>query len=117
MTRRIDLFIASDLPLGELAVAVAERTGLEVVPGPAGDTVSLRRGDVVVELGEHHRADGDELRLSRYRYVLSGTTDAAGHLGDVPETQLLRRSAGQLADGFDVLLVLDLQFRDPQPAA
>lgn len=116
MTRRIDLFIASDAPLGELAAAVAERAALEAGPGPERDTMVLRHGDVVATLAEHRQPDGDELRLSRYRYALSATTDADGHLGEAPETQLLRRLAGRLAGDFAVLLVLDLQFRDRQPA-
>lgn len=119
MTRRIDLFIASPAPLGELAAVLASRAELDLEPGPgpcADEAVILRWGELAFSLSEHCQPDGDELRLSRYRYALSATTDAEGHVGDVPETRALRRLAGVLADDFDVLLVVDLQFREQQQA-
>lgn len=113
MPRNIDLFIASDAPLDELAAAVAGRTGTTVDPRSPDGAMLLRRDATVAALAEHSHPDAGDLRLSRYRYVLSAVTEAPDHLSDTPEARLLRAAASALAGDFDVLLVLDLQNRPP----
>ena len=108
MTRRVDLFVGSDAPIGAVATAITRQGELEALP-PAGDGSITFVGDgVVATLGEHDFPDGDELRLSGYRYVLSAAADVAGHLGGSPEALSLRRLAEGLGVEHPVLLVLDL---------
>lgn len=108
MTRRIDLFVSTDDPIGAVAAIIARVGDFETGPVAGDGSVTLAREGVVATLSEHHLPDGDELRLSGYRYVLTATADVAGHLGDAPETLLLRRLAAHLAGELGVLLVLDL---------
>ncbi|MHB1931149.1 MAG: hypothetical protein ACYDEN_05730 [Acidimicrobiales bacterium] len=116
MSRSIDLFIATDTPLDELAAVIAARTGLEVQTR-AGDGATLIAGrDAAAVLAVHAHADAGDLRLSRYRYALTATTEAAHHVGDTPQATMLRGVASALAGVLPVLLVVDLQFRGQRVA-
>jgi hypothetical protein len=116
VSRTVDLFISSTAPVDELAAVIAARTGIPFPSGPDDGTgeageVELGEGDVSAVLRPHAYVDDGDLVLRRYRYVLSARTTASGHLGLSPETAWLRRVAAALAD-HQVLLVLDLQYRD-----
>lgn len=109
MNRRIDLFVAADAPIGAVAATIARVGGFGVGAPGADGSIELHRDDLVAKLSEHDLPDGEELRLSDYRYVFSTTADVAGHLGDAPETLQLRRLAAALAGAArGALLVLDL---------
>jgi hypothetical protein len=106
--RHIDLFVDSDAPIGAVAAAVAREGDMEIGPLGADGSITLVGEEAVATLSEHDFPDGVELRLSGYRYVVSVTVDAAGHLGDVAEALALRRLAVGLGRDHGVLLVLDL---------
>jgi hypothetical protein len=115
VSRTVDLFISSTAPVDELAAVIAARTGRShpgPVDGPGGaGEVELREGDLSAVLRPNTYLDDGDLVLRPYRYVLSTRTTASGHLGLSPETAWLRRVAAAL-DDHQVLLVLDLQYRD-----
>lgn len=116
MSRSVDLFVDSTLPLEALAELLAARSELRF--DPAGDDPEHCRahlGEVSVELYAHDYVDDGELWLSRYRYVLSSRTDGGVVPLDSAEVTALRRLAHQLHDPTDlpVMLVLDLQYRLP----
>lgn len=125
MSRSVDLFIASPEPLDAVAAKIADIAKVAVTAGPEGRR-EIRDGTTAAVLYEHRYVDDGDLFLSRYQYVLSGRTAAESRPQDTPEASLLRRvgSALQQATSWSVLLVLDLQYREPvsagggeQPAA
>ena len=117
MSRSIDLFIATDLPLEEVAALIATRTGLEVKERSADGALLIVGRDATAALAVHGYADEGDLRLSRYRYALTATTEATHHVGDTPQATMLRAIASELGRELSVLLVVDLQFRRQHLAA
>jgi hypothetical protein len=113
MSRSVDLFIASDLPLDDLAGLIASRCEVQLSADPAHDRWVLREGDLRAALTRHRYVDDGELLLSHFPYALSAMV-AAGRPQDSVEAAMLRRIGHRLqeADGCSVLLVLDLQYRD-----
>jgi hypothetical protein len=65
MSRCVDLFVDSDLPIDEVADQLRRLAGVALTPSPDAATYVLRDGPVVVELGEHAYGDDGDLRLSR----------------------------------------------------
>jgi hypothetical protein len=112
VSRSVDLFISSSLPLDELAADLGRRTDADL---PTTDPGRWRFVDcgVTAELSEHPYLDDGELWLSRYRYVLSSRMATGVGPLDSPEVLSLRHLAQTLHDpvSFPVLLVLDLQYR------
>ncbi len=117
VSRSVDLFIDSDLPLTEVAARVTAVTQIPVAADADGRFV-VSHEEVHAELGEHRYVDDGDLWLSRYRYALSARVATDANPKDSAEAGLLRRMAQALhRDGpFAVLLVLDLQYRDLEPA-
>ena len=111
MQRSVDLFIAGEESLADLAASIRGRSELAVVERPDLGVWEVSDGDLTAQLHEHAFIDDDELPLTRYRYALSLHTATGGHLGTSAETSMLRRIAEDL-DDHRVLLVLDLQYRD-----
>lgn len=113
MSRSVDLFIASSLPIEALAEHLRARTGAQLTPTTDPARWRMVDGSVTADLYEHAYVDDGELWLSRYRYVLS--THMADGIGllDSSEVLGLRHLAQVLHDPphLSVLLVLDLQYR------
>ncbi|MBO0732044.1 MAG: hypothetical protein J2P57_22480 [Acidimicrobiaceae bacterium] len=114
MSRSIDLFVASDLPLEQVAEQLGHAISASLSASPHGATFILRDGDVVAELGPHPYQDDGDLLLSRYRYALSAAVPDDARPQYTPEAVVLRKiaQAVRAKDLFPVLLVMDLQFRD-----
>jgi hypothetical protein len=113
MSRSVDLFIGSPLPIAELADLLHTRSGAQLLPTTDPERWRFIEGSVTAELFEHPYVDDGELWLSRYRYVLSARmADGVGPL-DSAEVLGLRHLAQVLHDPvkLPVLLVLDLQYR------
>jgi hypothetical protein len=113
MSRSVDLFIGSSLPINELAELLHSRSGAQLIPTIDADRWRFVDGGVTAELFEHSYVDDGELWLSRYRYVLSARmADGIGPI-DSAEVLGLRHLAQILHDpvNLPVLLVLDLQYR------
>lgn len=121
MSRSVDLFIQSTLPIDELADTIGRHLEKTLAPGPAADSWVLSDSSVEAVLRAHPYVDDGELLLSHYPYALSASVPNDVRLHDAPATELLRRVADRLqrGEGIAVLLVLDLQYRDrtSQPAA
>jgi hypothetical protein len=113
VSRSVDLFISSSLPLDELAEDLARRSDAELLPTTDPRRWRFVDGGVTAELSEHPYLDDGELWLSRYRYVLSSRMATGVGPLDSPEVLSLRHLAQTLHDpvSFPVLLVLDLQYR------
>jgi hypothetical protein len=113
VSRSVDLFISSSLPLDELAADLGRRTDAELLPTTDPGRWRFVDGGVTAELSEHPYLDDGELWLSRYRYVLSSRMATGVGPLDSPEVLSLRHLAQTLHDpvSFPVLLVLDLQYR------
>jgi hypothetical protein len=114
VSRSIDLFINSDLPIDGLA------TRLRAVAGVLGDVRVLHDvsgwlvadGPIVARLHRHPYLDDGDLQLTRYRYALSCRVGPQVDPVDSPEAALLRRVADHLARAETmVLLVVDLEYR------
>lgn len=117
MSRSVDLFIEADLPLGDLAGAVASQCDVRLSADPDHGCWVVQDGPVRAVLAPHRYVDDGELPLSRYPYALSARV-GAGRPQDSAEAALLRRIGHRLQEssGWPVLLVLDLQYRDtPRP--
>jgi hypothetical protein len=114
MSRSVDLFISSGEPLDAVASRIAELAKVEAVPGE-GATVVIREGDTSVALAKHRYIDDGDLFLSRYQYVLTGQVPSTARPQDTPVAALLRHVGCALQQGtsWPVLLVLDLQYREP----
>lgn len=115
MSRSVDLFIDSSLPIEALAEHLRARTGAEFMPSDDPARWRMVDGSLVADLYEHAYVDDGELWLSRYRYVLSThLADGVGLL-DSDEVLGLRHLAQALhaPPDLSVLLVLDLQYRLP----
>lgn len=115
MSRSVDLFIDSSLPIEALAEHLRARTGAQFTPTADPDRWRMDDGSLTAELYEHSYVDAGELWLSRYRYVLSTHMPFGVSLLDSPEVLGLRHLAQALHSPPDlsVLLVLDLQYRLP----
>ena len=118
MSRSVDLFLSSEEPLETVAATIREVAGVSVDAAADGGW-TVRDGDAVASLSGHGYVDDGDLFLSRYPYVLSGRVPATVKPQDTPVAALLRRvgSALQQKTPLTVLLVLDLQYREPVPAA
>jgi hypothetical protein len=118
MSRSVDLFISSSLPLDELAEVLRRRSSAQLIPTTDPDRWRYIDGPVIAELFEHPYLDDGDLWLSRYRYVLSARMGSGVGPLDSVEVRSLRHLSQLLHDpeSFPVLLVLDLQYRlGPQP--
>jgi hypothetical protein len=113
MSRSVDLFIGSSLPIDQVAEMLHTRSGAQLVPTVDPQRWRFIDGAVTADLYEHPYVDDGELWLSRYRYVLS--TRMAEGVGPVDSAEVLglRHLAQVLHDPAElpVLLVLDLQYR------
>jgi hypothetical protein len=107
------LFIGAEQTLAELASLVGAVTGLPFEPGRRDGTFVTREDRFVAVLQEH--AYGEDGLLSHYRYALSASVDDGVRVREAPATVMLRLVADQLQQhgGLTVLLVLDLQYREP----
>jgi hypothetical protein len=114
MSRSVDLFIESDLPLDELAGALGGHVGTPLAAEPDGRGWRLTEGAVEAVLAEHAYRDDGELIFSRYRFTLSARLANEVRPHDTAEAALLRRVAQLIQRGpaWPVLLVHDLQYRD-----
>jgi hypothetical protein len=115
MSRSVDLFIDADIPIGELAAELGRLTDLTLDPRPDAPEWTLEEGEVRATLAEHPYVDDGDLLLAHYRYALSCQVTTGVRLQAAPETALLRLVAEALQhkSARPVLLVLDLQYRDP----
>ena len=115
MSRSVDLFIDSSLPIEALAEHLRARTGAELSPTTDRDRWWMVDGSLSAELYEHSYVDDGELWLSRYRYVLSTHMPFGVSLLDSTEVLGMRHLAQTLhaPPDLSVLLVLDLQYRLP----
>lgn len=113
MMRSIDLFVASDQTLGDLAEGISKLSGFNLSPGTDGAEWWLQEGDIRARLSSHPYIDDGDLDFSRYPYVLSCRVRSDTRLADAAETVLLRLIAESLhKGGMPTLLVHDLQYRD-----
>jgi hypothetical protein len=114
MSRSVDLFVGTDLPLHQLAIEMGSHIGCRLVADAEKPQWTLREGDVAATLAEHPYANDTNLPLTRYRYALSARVANTARPGDTPEAAMLRRVAHKIQQGpgWPVLLVLDLQYRD-----
>ncbi|MBO0693841.1 MAG: hypothetical protein J2P58_13140 [Acidimicrobiaceae bacterium] len=115
MSRSVDLFIDSSLPIEALAEHLRARTGAQVVSTADPARWRMSDGSLTADLYEHAYVDDGELWLSRYRYVLSTHMPDGVGLLDSSEVLGLRHLAQVLhaPPELSVLLVLDLQYRLP----
>lgn len=115
MSRSVDLFIGSSLPIDQLAELLRTRSGAQLVPTVDPERWRFVDGAISADLFVHPYVDDGELWLSRYRYVLS--TSMADGVGPIDSGEVLglRHLAQILHDPVElpVLLVLDLQYRLP----
>lgn len=118
MSRSVDLFFSTLEPLEVVAATIRETAGVSVDPALDG-TWTVRDGETSVALAPHRYVDDGDLFLSRYTYALSGDVPATARPQDTPVAALLRQvgSALQQHTSWAVLMVLDLQYREPLPAA
>lgn len=113
MPRSVDLFIASDRPIDELAQELSRLTRMTLSPGSSAGTWCLREGDVQAELRVHPFAPVRELAFDRYRYALSTRVPEGARPSDSAEASLLRVVSETLRkEGMASLLVHDLQYKD-----
>ena len=111
--RSIDLFVASDQTLGELAEQITKVSGFKLSPGTDETEWWLQEGDIRARLSGHPYIDDGDLDFSGYSYVLSCRVRAETRLADAAETVLLRLIAETLhRGGVPTLRVHDLQYRD-----
>jgi len=118
MSRSVDLFLSTPEPLEVVAATIREKAGVSVDAALDG-TWTVREGETSVSLSPHRYVDYGDLFLSRYDYALSGEVPATARPQDTPVAALLRQvgSAIQQHTSWAVLMVLDLQYREPIPAA
>jgi hypothetical protein len=117
MSRSVDLFIGGAATLEEVAAAVGGLPDATVTADPERRRWLLQVGDVRAVLGQHPYLDDGDLPFSQYPYALSVRTGDDTRPQDSAGTALLRRVAQHIQGGltWPVLLVLDLQYRDPGP--
>lgn len=121
MSRTIDLFIASSLPVDQVAGEIGRLSKLAPIPAPDGLSWSFDHDDVHAVLKVHNYVDDGELRLERYPYALSARVADKAWMGNAAQTVFLRRVAEALrfddpaGTKFITLLVHDLQNRDRSP--
>jgi len=117
MSRSVDLFLSTPEPLEVVAATIREKAGVSVDAALDG-TWTVREGETSVSLSPHRYVDDGDLFLSRYAYALSGEVPATARPQDTPVAALLRQvgSAIQQHTSWAVLMVLDLQYREPIPA-
>jgi hypothetical protein len=115
MSRSVDLFIGAGLPLGELAAALSERLQLAAQADPERNRYVVAHEGVTLFLHAHPYVDDQGLPFTRYPYALSAVVANGGRPQDSAEAGVLRKLAQRIQQGpaWPVLLVLDLQFRDP----
>jgi hypothetical protein len=113
MSRSVDLFIGADASLDDVAEAIGSKCEVRMTADPEHSRWVMADGDRRAVLAPHRYLDDGELHLSRYPYALSAGV-AAGRPQDSAEAALLRRIGHRLqeAEGWPVLVVLDLQYRD-----
>ena len=70
MSRSVDLFIDAEIPLDELAGALGQHTGTQLVPEPDQARWVLEEGNTRATLAEHPYGDDGELLFTRYRFAL-----------------------------------------------
>src|SRR5437879_4284932 len=119
MSRSVDLFIDSDLPLPEVAAELGRQHGAELQPDPNGQRWLFQDGSVRAELSEHPYVDDGDLPFSQFRYALSTTVADTARPQDTPEAAALRLVNQKIhhGPGWPTLMVVDMQFRDGiQPA-
>lgn len=118
MSRSVDLFVSSPETLDVVAAAIGEIDDVTVEAGSDGSW-NVREGATSASLSSHGYVDDGDLLLSRYVYVLSGQVPATARPQDTPVAGLLRHVGSQLRQrtSWAVLLVLDLQYREPVPVA
>lgn len=118
MSRSVDLFLSTPEPLEVVAATIRDAAGVSVDAALDG-TWTVRDGDTAVSLSPHRYVDDGDLFLGRYAYALSGEVPATARPQDTPVAALLRQvgSALQQRTSWAVLMVLDLQYREPIPAA
>ncbi|MGH9054291.1 MAG: hypothetical protein ACRDYY_00235 [Acidimicrobiales bacterium] len=110
--RSVDLFIAAELPPGDMAAELGRAAGTSCTPGPEPGTWVLQEGGTRALLAQHRYVDDGDLLLSRYRYALSARVADTVRPQDTPEAALLRMVGRKLQHSpWPVLMVLDLQFR------
>ena len=119
MSRSVDLFIQSSLPIDELAPTIGGLIDRQLSPGPSTGSWVLSDGESEAVLRAHPYVDDGDLPFASYRYALSASVANGVRVQDAPVTDLLRRVADRLqrAGGMGVLMVLDLQYRDRPGAA
>ena len=117
MSRSVDLFISSPEPIDVVATTIGELAEVTVDRALDG-SCAVREGDTSVSLSRHRYVDDGDLFLSRYSFVLSGSVPATARPQDTPVAALLRQVGSALQQGtsWPVLLVLDLQYREPIPS-
>lgn len=118
MSRSVDLFISSPEPIDVVAKAIVELAQVTVDRALDG-SCAVREGDTSVSLSSHRYVDDGDLFLSRYPFVLSGSVPNTARPQDTPVAALLRHVGAALQRGtsWPVLLVLDLQYREPIPSS
>ena len=114
MSRSVDLFLSTPEPLEVVAATIRDAAGVTVDAALDG-TWAVRDGETSVSLSPHRYVDDGDLFLSRYAYALSGEVPATARPQDTPAAALLRQvgSALQQHTSWAVLMVLDLQYREP----
>jgi hypothetical protein len=119
MSRTVDLFIDAVVPVEDLARTVGKTIGTELRHDPGSSAWLLGEGNVEATLSAHPYVDDGDLLFTHYRYVLSASVDNDVRPQDSAEAAYLREVADKLQRdaGLSVLLVLDLQYRDPADAA
>ncbi|HEX6394791.1 MAG TPA: hypothetical protein VFZ97_15250 [Acidimicrobiales bacterium] len=112
MSRSVDLFIATPVPLETVAETVAGLTGFSVSPGQPG-TWLVRDGDVCAVLSENRHSRDGHPPLDRYAYSLTATAPEGTRPQDSAPAALLRQVGHKLQEksGWMMLMVLDLQYR------
>jgi hypothetical protein len=114
LSRSIDLFIDSELPLQEVAAEISRITGLAAAECVEREEWALVNSELEARLAVHQFLDDGDLVFERYRYCLSVTAFDSPSPADSSEAALLRLVLDLLRrQGVPCLLVFDLQYRDP----
>lgn len=114
MSRSVDLFIATDLSLHDLAIELGQKAGCRLTGDPERPQWIMNEDKVTAILAEHPYVNDAGLPLAKYRYAISARVPNDTRPSDTPEAAVLRRIAQRIQEGpkWPVLLVHDLQYRD-----
>ena len=115
MSKTVDLFIESDLPIEAMAALIAKETGWPAEPSQEGEQLGswwVKGPDLTAELHRHPFINDGALAFERYAFALSLRTHSE-KLTDSPQAAMLRTVADKLRPHrIATMLVHDLEYRE-----